>query len=59
MNAASFAEGLDACTNPQVAGLKACLIQDMVHPKSVLETHPDWVVTKAKKNIAKKLSLRD
>lgn len=54
MNAASFAEGLDSCTNPQVAGLKACLIQDMVHPKSVLETHPDWVVTKAKKNTAKK-----
>ena len=54
MNAASFAEGLDACNHPQVAQLKTFLIQDMVHPKSVLELHPDWIVTKAKKNNGKK-----
>ena len=49
MNAASFAEGLDACADPQVAELKSYLIQDRVHPKSVLAIHPDWVVTKATK----------
>lgn len=32
MNAASAAEGLDACNDPQVAELKSYLIQDKVHP---------------------------
>lgn len=38
MNAASCAEGIAACDDPQVAGLKACLIEDKVHPKSLKET---------------------
>lgn len=54
MNAASFAEGLDACQHPQVALLKSCLLQDKVHPKSILDVHPDWVVTKEKKANGKK-----
>ncbi len=54
MNAASFAEGLDACLHPQVATLKAFLLPDMVHPKSVIEKHPTWVTTKAKKADGKK-----
>ena len=49
MNAASFAEGLDGCQHPQVATLKAFLLPDMVHPKSVIEKHPTWVTTKATK----------
>lgn len=44
MNAASFAEGLDSCSHPLVAYLQTCLISDMVHPKSVLEKHPEWAV---------------
>ena len=54
MNAASFAEGLDGCQHPQVATLKAFLLPDMVHPKSVIEKHPTWVTTKAKKADGKK-----
>ena len=54
MNAASFAEGLDACQHPQVAQLRTYLIQDKVHPKSILDIHPDWVVTKATKSTGKK-----
>lgn len=38
MNAASCAEGIAACDDPQIAGLKACLIEDKVHPKSLKET---------------------
>lgn len=55
MNAASCAEGLATCNDPQVAGLKACLLMNKVYPKSILETHPDWVVTPpAKKQGTKK-----
>ncbi len=32
MNAASAAEGLDACTDPRLAELKSYLIQEKVHP---------------------------
>lgn len=49
MNAASFAEGLDACQHPQVALLKSFLITDKVHPKSILDTHPGWVTTNTSK----------
>ena len=49
MNAASFAEGLDACYDPQVANLRSYLLQGMVHPRSVLDLHPDWVVVHPKK----------
>lgn len=45
MNAASCAEGLDACDHPQVAGLRACLLQDKVHPRDVCDIHPEWIVT--------------
>lgn len=38
MNAASCAEGIAACADEQIAGLKACLIEDKVHPKSLKET---------------------
>ena len=49
MNAASFAEGLDACLHPQVANLKQFLKADMVHPKTVIEKYPNWVTTKPTK----------
>jgi lysophospholipase L1-like esterase len=49
MNAASFAEGLDACQHPQVANLKQFLKADMVHPKTVIEKYPNWVTTKPTK----------
>ena len=55
MNAASCAEGLEACNDPQIAELKSYILTDKIHPKSIVETHPDWVVTKpAKKNSTKK-----
>ena len=44
MNAASFAEGLDTCSHPLVSYLQTCLLSDAVHPKSVLEKHPEWAV---------------
>lgn len=44
MNAASFAEGLYASTDAELAGLQSCLLPDMVHPRSILEVHPEWVV---------------
>ena len=49
MNAASCAEGLEACNDPQIAELRSYILTDMIHPKSILETHPDWVVTKSSK----------
>lgn len=51
MNAASFAEGLDGCLHPQVAKLKNYLKADMVHPKTVIEKHPNWVTTKQTKKV--------
>ena len=51
MNAASFAEGLDGCLHPQVAKLKYYLKADMVHPKTVIEKHPNWVTTKQTKKV--------
>ncbi|MBQ3628574.1 MAG: rhamnogalacturonan acetylesterase [Bacteroidaceae bacterium] len=55
MNAASCAEGLEACNDPQIAELKSYILTDKIHPKSIVETHPEWVVTKpAKKNSTKK-----
>lgn len=54
MNAASFAEGLDQCSDMQVASLRDCLLPDMVHPRSILETHPEWVVLHPKKYPVKK-----
>ena len=54
MNAASFAEGLDACTHAEVAWLRTCLLQDKVHPQSILVTHPQWVVVQPKKADGKK-----
>lgn len=44
MNAASCAEGLDACDDPQVAALRQCLVADKVHPRSIFSLHPDWIV---------------
>lgn len=38
MNAASFAEGLEACTNPQVAFLRTTLLTNKLHPKSLKST---------------------
>lgn len=35
MNAASFAEGLEACTDPQVAVLQRALLQDKLHTASL------------------------
>ena len=56
MNAASCAEGLAACTDPQVAELKSYILTDKIQPKSILDSHPDWVVTKSSKqqNVKKK-----
>lgn len=55
MNAASCAEGLYDCDDPQVAELKSYILTDKIHPKSLLETQPNWVVTPpAKKQGAKK-----
>lgn len=35
MNAASFSEGLEACTDPQVAVLQRALLQEKLHPASL------------------------
>ncbi len=35
MNAASCAEGIEACDHPEVAWLKTCLIGDKVHPQRI------------------------
>ena len=39
MNAASFAEGLEACCDPQVAVLRAALLQAKLHPASLKASH--------------------
>ena len=35
MNAASCAEGIEACSHPDVAWLKTCLVSDKVHPQRI------------------------
>ncbi len=67
MNAASAAEGLDACTDPRLAELKSYLIQDKVHPdyeEKLLEWEPSNydkkgnVVAKTKSAEEKKQKVR-
>ena len=67
MNAASAAEGLDACTDPRLAELKSYLIQEKVHPdyeEKLLEWEPSNydkkgnVVAKTKSAEEKKQKVR-
>lgn len=50
MNAASFAEGLDSNFDPSLSFLRSCLLPEMVHPRSILDVHPEWVVIRPTKH---------